>query len=190
MTYHSKDALVNMGFKRLGSNVKISDKASIYNAENIEIGDNSRIDDFCIISGRVVIGAYCHITPMCLVAGGVPGIYLSDFCTLAYGVKVFSQSDDYSGHTLTNSLIPKRFKNEIFRPVSLGKHVIVGAGSIIFPGVDVAEGCSVGAMTLVNKSTQPWGVYVGNPARRLKERKKDLLQLEKQFFAEVSDDSF
>ncbi|MCY1289105.1 dTDP-4-amino-4,6-dideoxy-D-glucose acyltransferase [compost metagenome] len=189
MAYYPDEKLRQMGFLHIGKNVKISDKASIYNADQIEIGDNSRIDDFCVISGKVRIGAFCHITPMCLVAGGTPGVFFSDFCTLAYGVKVFSQSDDYSGETLTNSLIPRKLKKEIFAEVRLGKHVIVGAGSIIFPGVHVAEGCSVGAMTLISKSTLPWGIYVGNPARRIKERKKDLLILEKKFLEELSNDS-
>lgn len=190
MAYLSDNQLKSVGFKYLGDNVKVSDKASIYNPEMLEIGSNSRIDDFCVISGRVVLGRFCHITPMCLVAGGVPGIYFSDFGTLAYGVKVFSQSDDYSGFTLTNSLIPKKFKNELFESVRFGKHVIVGAGSIILPGVNVAEGCSVGAMTLLVKSTEPWGIYVGNPARRIKERKKDMLELEKKFILEIANDSF
>lgn len=189
MAYYSDEQLGQIGFRRLGRNVKISDKASIYNADQIEIGDNSRIDDFCVISGKVRIGAFCHITPMCLVAGGTPGIYFSDFCTLAYGVKVFSQSDDYSGETMTNSLIPREFKNETFAEVTFGKHVIVGAGSIIFPGINVSEGCSIGAMTLVNKSTLPWSIYVGNPARKVKERKRDLLALEQKFLEEISNDS-
>ena len=188
MAYLTKEQLEAVGFKRVGENVKVSDKASIYNAELIELGDYSRIDDFCVISGRVSIGKYCHITPMCLIAGGEPGVFLSDFCTLAYGVKVFSQSDDYSGSSLTNSNIPRKCKSEIFESVFLRKHVIVGAGSIVFPGVEVSEGCSVGAMTLVNKSTRPWGIYVGNPARRVKERKKDLLALETEFLKEIDND--
>jgi len=188
MAYYTHDQLATMGFKYIGKNVKISDKASIYNYDQIEINDNSRIDDYCVISGRVIIGSYCHITPMCLVAGGVPGVFFDDFTTLAYGVKIFSQSDDYSGATLTNSLIPKKFKNETYEPVYLRKHVIVGANSIVFPGVDIAEGCSIGAMTLVNKSTQPWGIYVGNPARRIKDRKKDMLELEKEFLRSLYND--
>lgn len=189
MAYYSEEQLKSLGFSKLGKNVKISDQARIYNADQIEIGDNSRIDDLCVLSGRLRIGRYCHITPMCLVAGGEPGIELSDFCTLAYGVKVFAQSDDYSGETMTNSLIPKRYKNERFEPVFLGRHVIVGAGAVIFPGVDVAEGCAVGAMALVNRNTKPWGIYVGNPARRLKDRKQDLLALEAQFLEEIANDS-
>lgn len=189
MAYYSDTELQALGFKKLGRNVKISDKASIYNPEQIEIGDNSRIDDFCVISGRVVIGSHCHITPQCLIAGGAPGVYLSDFCTLAYGVKIFSQSDDYSGATLTNSMIPRRFKNEFFAPVQLGRHVILGAGTIVMPGVEIAEGCSAGAMTLFTKSTQPWGIYVGSPARRLRDRKRDLLVLEQRFLEEYGHDS-
>jgi acetyltransferase-like isoleucine patch superfamily enzyme len=49
------------------------------------------------------------------------------------------------------------------------------------PGVVLSEGTSVGAMSLVLKSTEPWGVYVGNPAKRLKDRKRDLLELEKEY---------
>ena len=186
MAYLSKEALEAMGFKVLGENVKVSDKASIYNPEKIEIDDNSRIDDFCLVSGNVKIGKYCHITPMCLIAGGEPGIDFSDFCTLAYGVKIFAQSDDYTGETMVSSLIPKKFKNEILAKVAIHRQVIVGAGAIVFPGVTVGEGCSIGAMALVNKNTSPWGIYVGNPAKRIKERKKDLLDLEKQFLQETS----
>ena len=189
MAYFSQSELEKLGFKHIGKNVKISDKASIYNAEQMEIGDCARIDDFCVISGKVTIGRYVHIAPHCLVAGGEKGVIMEDFSGLAYYVQVFSQSDDYTGRSLTNPNIPSKYKQERKEAVYLGRHVIVGAGSIIFPGVHVAEGCSVGAMALVNKSTEPWGIYVGNPAKRIKERKQDLLELEKQFLAEHKNDS-
>ena len=95
-----------------------------------------------------------HITPMCLIAGGKPGVYFADFCCLAYGVKVFSQSDDYTGGSLTNSCIPRKYKKEIFESVNIEKHVIIGANSVIFPGVNISEGCSIGAMSLLIKSTE------------------------------------
>ncbi len=189
MAYLTAEQLIKIQFKYLGENVKISDKASIYNADQIVIRDNSRIDDFCVISGKIIIGSYNHITPMCLLAGGTPGIYLSDFCTLSYGVKIFSQSDDYSGETMVNSLIPKKYKSEIFKEVTLGKNVIVGAGTTVLPGVNIAEGCSIGAMSLLLKNTNPWGIYAGIPAKRIKERKKDLLSLQIKFLKDVSNDS-
>lgn len=181
MAYLTAAQLAEMGFKSLGKNVKISDKASIYDAEQIEIGDNSRIDDFCVVSGRVQIGIFCHITPMCFIAGGIEGVFIGDFTGLAYGVKVFSQSDDYSGEMMFSSLLPEQYTNMKKEKVVIERQVIVGAGSIILPSVHVAEGCSIGAMSLISKSTDPWGVYVGIPAKRVQERKKDLLVLEKQF---------
>lgn len=184
MSYLKMKDLELIGFKHIGKMVKVSSKASIYNPESIQLGDFSRIDDFCVISGSVTIGKYVHIAPFCLVAGGEKGIVMEDFSGLAYGVQVFSQSDDYTGRTLTNPTISAKFKNEYKAEINIGRHVIIGARSIVLPGVNVAEGCSVGAMTLINKSTDPWGVYVGVPAKRIKERKKDLLDLEKQFLKE------
>lgn len=181
MAYYTQEELKDLGFKHIGKNVKISDKASIYNCDQIEIGDNSRIDDFCVVSGKIKIGRNVHITPMCLVAGGEEGITFEDFTTIAYGVQVFTQSDDYSGKTMTNSTIPKEYKNEFMQEVILKRYSIVGAGSIIMPSVILAEGTSVGAMSLVLESTKPWGIYVGSPAKRLKDRKKDLLELEKKY---------
>ncbi|MEY8716804.1 acyltransferase [Francisella philomiragia] len=181
MAYYTEEQLGKLGFKYVGKNVKISDKASIYNHDQIEISDNSRIDDFCVISGKLQIGRNVHITPQCLIAGGVEGIIFEDFTTVSYGVKIFTQSDDYSGETMTNSTIPKIYKKELFSKVILKKHTIIGAGSIIMPGVILNEGTSVGAMSLINKSTEAWTIYVGSPARKLKNRKKDLLNLEKQY---------
>jgi acetyltransferase-like isoleucine patch superfamily enzyme len=186
VAYYSEEQLSGMGFKRIGKNVKISDKASIYNTDQIEIGDHSRIDDFCVISGRVSIGRHVHIAPHCLVAGGSEGIVFEDFAGLAYHVQIFSQSDDYTGASLTNPTVPAKYKIETKAAVRLGRHVIIGAGSMVFPGVHITEGCSVGAMSLIHKSTQPWGIYVGNPAKRVKDRKQDLLALEEQFLKEVS----
>lgn len=186
MPYLERKELLNLGFKSLGKEVKVSDRASIYNADQIEIGDYSRIDDFCVISGRVVLGRNVHITPQCLVAGGEPGIFIGDFVALAYNVKIFSQSDDYSGSSMTNSTVPKIFKREIMASVHVGRHSIVGAGSTILPGVHLREGTAIGAMSLVRKSTEAWSIYAGNPAKKIKNRKKDLLELERQYLtAEV-----
>jgi len=172
----SEDELRKVGFRKLGKNIRISTKASIYNPELIEIGDNSRIDDFCIISGKVVIGRNVHIAPFCLIAGGEEGVILEDFTTLAYNVIVFTRSDDYSGQTLTNSTIPWKYRYlTVKKSVIIKKYSIIGTKSVIFPGVVIEEGTAVGAMSLVNKSTEPWGIYVGIPAKRIKDRKRDLL---------------
>lgn len=186
MAFLTNEKLKEYKFKYLGKNVKISEKVSIYNSEEISIGDNSRIDDFCVLSGKIDIGKNVHIAVFCNLAGGEKGIIMEDFSGLAYGVNVFTQSDDYSGKTLTNPTIPDKYKKELKKAIKISKHCIVGAGSIIFPGVNLAIGTSVGAMTMVTKSTEEWGIYFGIPAKKIKNRKKDLLELEEIFLKENS----
>lgn len=186
MAFFSENQLKDLGFLKIGKKVRISDKAAIYNPELIEIGDYSRVDDFCVLSGKITIGRNVHIAVYCNLAGGTEGIVFEDFSGLAYGCHVMTQSDDYSGRTLTNPTVPAKFKKETKRPVRIGRHSIVGTNSIIFPGVTLAEGTSVGAMSLITKSTEAWSVYFGAPAKRLKARKKDLLELEKAYLQEDS----
>lgn len=185
MAFYSREELEKLGFKQLGKNVKISDKASIYNHELISIDDNSRIDDFCVLSGNITIGKNVHIAVFCNMAGGEKGIVMEDFSGLAYGVNVFTQSDDYTGLSLTNPTVPDQYKIETKKPILIKRHVIIGAGSMVFPGVTLEEGCSVGAMSMVTKSTQPWKIYSGIPAKPIKERKKEMLKYEKAYLNEI-----
>lgn len=184
MAFLTETSLKSLGFKRLGVNVKISDKAAIYNPELMEIGDHTRIDDFCVISGKVTLGRNVHIAIFCNIGGGDVGVTLDDFSGLAYGCHVFSQSDDYSGRTLTNPTVPDKYKNETKSPVHIKRHCIVGTCSIILPGVILEEGTSIGAMSLVTKPTEPWTIYFGIPAKRLKTRRRELLELEKDYLQE------
>jgi len=181
MAFLSDQQLETMNFKSLGSDVRISDKASIYNPEQIEIGNFSRIDDFCVISGKVKIGRNVHIAVFCNVAGGEKGITFEDFVGLAYGCHVFTQSDDYSGRTLTNPTVPDQFKQEKKEAIRLGRHSIVGTNSLVFPGVVLGEGTSIGAQSMVTKSTEEWSIYRGSPAKRMKARKRDLLDIEEEY---------
>lgn len=64
MSFYSTDELRKLGFYSVGSNVRISRKASFYGIERISIGSNVRIDDFCVLSaglGGITIGNYIHI---------------------------------------------------------------------------------------------------------------------------------
>lgn len=178
MAWLTEEQLEKLSFKMLGRNVKISDKAALYNTELWEVGDNVRIDDFCVISGKVYFGRNVHIAIFCNIAGGTEGITFDDFSGLAYGCHVFSQSDDYTGLKLTNPTVPAIYKKERKEKIYIGRHCIVGTNSIIFPGVAMAEGCSLGAMSMLTKSTEPWFMYCGIPAKKLKKRKNDMLEIE------------
>ena len=180
-SFLSREKLMEIGFKSIGENVLLSSKASIYGPENIEIGNNVRISDFCILSGKIKLGSYIHIAAYSALFGGEEGITMEDFSSLSSRVCVYAVSDDYSGESLTNPMIPKEYKNLNTGKVILRKYVIIGSTSIILPSVEIKEGTAVGALSLVNKSLDEWSVYAGIPVRKINERSKKILDLEKEF---------
>lgn len=183
MGFLSQEQINEMGFSRVGKSPRLSDKASYYNCKNIEIGDNVRIDDFCVLSagsGGIEIGSHVHIAVSSLLIGQGK-IILSDFSGVSSRVSIYSSSDDYTGSALTNPTVPAEFTNVTHADVRIGRHVIIGAGSVVLPGVTLEEGVAIGALSLVSKNCKAFGIYSGVPAKRIKERKKDLLVLEQSF---------
>ena len=185
MALLSRDALQSMGFAALGADVRISDRASFYGAARISLGDHVRIDDFCVISageGGVVIGQHVHVAVYSLLIGA-GRVVLEDFANISSRVSIYSSSDDYSGASMTNPTVPDTYKRVHHAPVTIGRHVIIGSGSVVLPGLTLEEGVAVGALSLVKSDCKAFGIYAGNPARRVRERKRDLLDLEQQFLA-------
>lgn len=184
-SFYSEEELITLGFCEIGSNVLISKKASIYNASKISIGNNVRIDDFCILSGRIRLSSYIHIAAYSALYGGNYGIEIHDYSNISSKNSIYALSDDYSGASMTNPMIPDKYKKIYGEKVVIKKHVIIGSGCVILPGVVLEEGSSFGAMTLINKSSEPWTIYAGIPFKKIKDRSKQLLKLEEQFVKEV-----
>jgi acetyltransferase-like isoleucine patch superfamily enzyme len=185
VSYYSEDELRALGLKDFGERVRVSRKASLYGAAGIAIGSDSRIDDFCVLSGGeagIVIGSFVHLAVFCSLIGRAR-IELGDFSGLSSRVSVYSSSDDYSGAHLTNPTVPAEFTGVEHADVVIGRHVIVGAGSVILPGAIIGEGAAVGALSLVRSHCSEFGVYFGSPARKVGERRRDLLDLERRLRA-------
>lgn len=188
-SFYSDNELREIGFQSVGTNVLISRKTSIYGAEHMTIGNDVRIDDFCILSGNLTIHNYVHIAAYCCLFGGKSGIEFCDFTGLSSRSAVYAESDDYSGMAFSNPTLPMEYREVTGGKVVFEKHALVGTGSTILPGVILHEGVSVGSMSLVTKSLDEWGIYIGIPCKRIKERQRKLLELEVNFLKEVSNDS-
>lgn len=187
MSFYSKEELTLLGLKCVGDNALISKKASIYNPSNIEIGDNVRIDDFCVLSagsGGIAIGNYIHIAVYSSIIGA-GRVTLSDFCNISSRVSIYASNDDYSGDFMTNPMVPSEYTGVSHADVAIGQHVIIGSGSVILPGVTLEEGVAIGALSLVAKDCSAFTIYAGNPLKRIKERKRNFLALEKQLKAKL-----
>lgn len=179
----SDDELRALGIKKYGSDIRIGRFAILYTPELLTLGNHVRIDDFTVISGSVTLGSYIHISQFCGIYGGEKGIIMEDFSGLSSKCTIYATSDDYSGCSMTNPTVPDQFKpGYIDKSVKIARHAVIGCSSVVLPGVTVDEGTSIGSMTLCNKTTDPWSIYIGIPARKVGERKKDILKMEQQLW--------
>lgn len=152
--------------------------------EKIALGNNVKIGSYVILSGDIEIGSFVHIASFCGLYGGA-GIVVDSFVSVSNRVCLITQSDDYSGESLSAPFVPEKYRfNTQEGSISIGKHCIIGSGSLVLPRVELAEGVAVGAMSMVNAKTSPWGIYAGIPAKRIKERSKRMLELELEFLGE------
>ncbi len=182
----SRQCLDEMGFASVGARVRISDKASFYGCGNISIGDDVRIDDFCVLSagpGGICIGKNVHVAVFSSLIGA-ERIVLEDFSNISSRVSIYSNTDDFSGECMTNPTIPERFVNVRKAAVVVGRHVVIGAGTVILPGVTLGEGVAVGALSLVKDDLEDFGVYAGVPVRYIRPRSRKVLEVEKEFMAQ------
>jgi galactoside O-acetyltransferase len=174
-SFFSTEELKNIGFKSFGKDILISRYARFYSAEKIEIGNNVRIDDFCIISGDIKLGSNIHISAYCALYGKF-GIEMEDYSGLSPRCTIFSATDDFSGEYLIGPMVNPEFIKICGAKVVMKKYSQLGSNCIVLPGVEIGEGVSVGAMSLVLKKLDEWKIYKGIPAEYYKERKKGLLK--------------
>ena len=156
---------------------------------NITIGDNVIIDSFCSLivpEGYLKIGSYVHIGSFCHLLAS-EGVEIKDFAGLSQGVKLYSKTDDLSGKSLTNPTIPRTYKNAKKGKVVLNEFVVIGAGSVVLPNVNIGVGSSVGAISLVTTNLRSWTMFIGNPLKKLAPRAEKMLELKEQYFKDLEE---
>ena len=181
MSFYTIAELETLGLKKYGENVCISRYARIYNPGNMSIGNNVRIDDFCILSAcnnPFILEDYIHISAGVYIYGQ-NGFHMKSLTNISAGSKIYTQSDSFCGNYLIGPSIPNRLRNVYGTPLVIEKYTIIGAGSIVLPGAIIGEGVAIGANSLITKDCKPWSIYGGSPAKFIKERSKKLLELEK-----------
>jgi galactoside O-acetyltransferase len=158
-----------------GDNVNISNDVILHNPQNISIGNNVRIDSHCILiagkDSKITIGSNVHIAAGCYFFGGSANIILEDYAGTSSNVVIYTGSDDYTQGYMTNPMVDDAFRKVTIGDVILRKHVVVGSGTIILPNIVLAFATSVGANSLITKSTNEFDCIFGNPAKFYKKRK-------------------
>lgn len=161
---------------KTGIDVRISPHALIIRPELVEIGDHVAIDAFTVITTALSLGRYIHIASHCSVIGGRDGKFvMGDFSSLAAGCRIICSTDDYSGVALNGATIPMEFRHIKSTVVTIHRFASMATNVVLFPGVTIGEGASVGAGSIVTQDLEPWGIYVGSPPRRIGTRSNDTI---------------
>jgi acetyltransferase-like isoleucine patch superfamily enzyme len=112
----------------------------------VEVGEDVFINIHCFLDGnsRITIGDCVHVGPYTKFLTGT--------------------------HTINPGVLRRKGQSKnINLPIEVKRGVWVGLGAIILPGVTIEEGCVIGAGSVVIHSTEPNGLYVGSPAKRIKD---------------------
>jgi acetyltransferase-like isoleucine patch superfamily enzyme len=154
----------------------------------VQIGDNCIIDDFTYISTRLEMDEYVHIAAGCKLIGGPKcSVTMGSFSTLAPNVVLSAGSDDYRAGIAT-PFVSEKYKGHVeYGDIDIGRHCIVGTAAVLLPRVCLADGASVGALSLVKRSLKAWTLYAGIPAREIGRRDRNgILRAESAFRQELS----
>lgn len=142
--FELKDKLLDQLLGRRGKGVSIAPPFFVDYGENIFLGNNVEINMNCVMldCNKITIGDNCGLGP---------------------GVHIYAV-----GHpTNPAERLPDKncFWKSFTAPITLGKNVWIGGGSIILPGVNIGDNTTIGAGSVVTTSIPANCVAVGNPCR-------------------------
>lgn len=144
-------------------NVKTFEFTKIIGIENIDFGKYIIIDDFVLIYSRnkIKIGNYVHIANFTSITGG-EALTIGNYSAISQGCRILTATDDFKEWGFGNSTISNEFRNVESAAIHIGDYCIIGANSVVLPGVNIGEGATVGANSVVTRDLEPWGIYIGN----------------------------
>ncbi|MBS1495140.1 MAG: acyltransferase [Bacteroidetes bacterium] len=162
---------VKSKLKSCGEGVVIYPMAKIAFPHVVELGAHTKVRDFAFIfAGEgLIVGEYTDIQPHTVVWGGGLTIIGSRVST---GPGTVFLSATYS-HEKGMKMVDGMGENSKVKGgrLEIGDDVYIGANCTIMP-VKIGEGCVIGAGSFVGKDCEPWGIYVGSPAKRIGTREK------------------
>ena len=181
----SRLALGRLGLAEFGEDVLIHPDVVLVGCERMHLGSHVRIDPGCVITAttRLRIGSRVHIASHVSIVAAAP-VEIGDFANISHGARVLATSDDFSAGGIAGPMIPMELRTVVAAPISLGRHSILGANSVLLPGARLGEGTAVGALSLLKRPVEDWTVWAGIPARRVGQRdKEEVLRREQSLMA-------
>ena len=150
-----------------GARVRLWANKKIVIGKKFYIGRDSLIETDCIIGDYVIFGNKV----------GLVGKFDHHFQQVGVPVRIAKQIRDKDYNWYGDNLITR-----------IGNDVWVGYGATIMQGVVIGDGAIIAAGSVVVKDVEPYAIYGGNPAKKIKDRfdnildRKKHIELTSQFF--------
>ena len=147
--------------------------AKICNPQVVELDDNCRVCDFVFIWGGrgVQIGKHCDIQPHATVWGG-GSLEVGDRVSIGVGSVLLTGRYSHEGGLKMVDGLGEDDAKALYGKLTIGTDAYIGARCTLMPDIIIGEGAILGAASFVNKDCEPWGIYVGSPAKKIGMRPK------------------
>lgn len=136
-----------------GNHVTVVQPVNLYGCR---IGDNCFVGPFVEIQKDVIIGRGCKVQSHTFICELVQ---MGDECVVAHGVMFINDLFRTGGPALGN--------RNLWKPTRIGNRVSIGSNATILP-VTICDDVVIGAGSVVTHDIHQPGIYVGNPAKKLR----------------------
>ena len=158
-----QDNLRKRAGAKFGCDCFISPEAQVL-TEQLTLGDRSWIASGAIVRGYVHFGCDCSVNPYAHIAGNVR---IGNNCRIAGGTAIYGFN-----HGIERVDIPIKDQPVSSRGITIGEDVWIGANAVIVDGVSIGSHCVIAGGSVVSNSFPPYQIIGGNPARIVRDRRK------------------
>ena len=154
--------------KACHATVNLNMFCKICKPETVEIGEHTRVCDFVFIWGGISskIGRYVDMQPHVTIWGGGE-IVIGDYVSVGVSTVLLTAGYSYKEGL---RMVDGRPDNETlaqYGKLIIEDDVYIGASCTLLSNITIGKGSIIGANSLVNKDTEPFGIYVGSPAKKI-----------------------
>lgn len=115
------------------------------------------------VSKDIIAGAYSYIGPYCYI---YPNVRIGNYTMLASDIYIIG-----GDHNYRTPGIPSVFNGrDKIKSTFIGSDVWIGSRCIIMTGVTIGNGAIVAAGSVVTHDIEPYAIYGGAPAKKIKMR--------------------
>jgi acetyltransferase-like isoleucine patch superfamily enzyme len=156
----NKPNLKSVGIKEVefGQNVTVIEPVNVYGCS---VDDEVFIGPFVEIQKEVLIGKRTRVQSHTFICELVT---IGEDCFIGHSVMFINDLFSKGG--------PARGDKTLWKSTSIGNHVSIGSNATILP-VEICDHVVIGAGSVVTKDISEPGIYVGNPAKKIKDIQND-----------------